>query len=649
MDPAAWRPALEQLKNLGVPIAETYVPWGPHERGPGDFDFGERDPRLDLGAFLDLARDIGLYVFVRPGPHINAELTYFGLPERVVYDRACQARSPQQNPVILPWPPRMFPIPSYASRAYHRETGRWYDAVGRIVAPRMHPDGPIVLVQIDNEASYYFRNGPYDQDYHPDSVEQYRAFLERRYGKIETLNHVAGSDYTRWDDVEPPTRFAASTPRELVVHLDWAEYQEELVTRAIGRMRRRLARAGVKGLPTVHNLPLGDGGLPVNMPALAQTVDLMGFDYYHPAREHRAIKRRTLYLAGTFELPYSPELGVGAPPWFTPLHHEDSLYCTLCALAFGLRGFNLYMAVDRDRWYGAPIDATGTPRIEASVFKTLIHQLRELSFHELERRVEVALVLPMEYRRLSRATHLLGGVLSPSALEAVGGTPVDGCREDLLGFKGPIQVLWWRMLAKISDALTRAGIPYVYVDSEAPPERLAAMRLVFAPSYEFASVERWKRLAVLARSGTRVVYGPAMPELDVRMRPQLFEVPKDGVRVLIDTPEDADALVAELAEELELERPFPVRPRPLETAVHEDGVGPRVLFLMNPGRAAKTATIDLPSPCVLFDVLHGDRYEGTDYVEVPVNGLTTRMFLLEASAGSAKRERKPPSARRKAS
>jgi beta-galactosidase len=645
----AWRPALEEIRNLGLPIVETYVPWGVHERPDGSFDFGEHDPKLDVGAFLDLAHELGLAAFVRPGPHINAEMTYFGLPERIVYDPECQARSPRGNPVILPWPPRAFPIPSYASRAYFRETGRWYDAVAEALQGRIYPDGPIAIIQVDNEATYYFRNGPYDQDYHPDAVALYRGYLEKRYHGLDHLNRAYRRSYERWEDIEPPKRFSDESREELLVQLDWAGFQEHLITRAVGKMRRRLSRTAFRGLPTVHNLPLGDGGLPVDMPALAKTVDLVGLDFYHSARELRTIKRRTLYLSGTFDLPYAPELGVGAPPWFTPLHHEDSFFCTLSCLAYGLRGFNLYMAVDRDRWYGAPIDSSGHPRLEAASWKTLVTRLKDLSFHELERKADVALVVPNEYRRLTRATHLLGGILSPSALEAMGGTPVDACREDALGFKGPIQVLWWRMLAKVGDALTRARIPYVFIDSEVEAERLERYRVVVAPAFEFASVERWKRLCSAARHGVHVVYGPAMPELDERMRSQLFEVPYDGRRVGIDTPEDADEVVREIARTCDLARPFRVEPEPLESTVHEDTLGPRVVFVINPDRPARTATLELPFELTLADVLTGERFKGTTRIELPVAGLTCRMLAIEPERAESRREARPPSARRKAS
>ncbi len=646
LDPAAWKPGLEALRRMGLPMVETYTPWGVHEVTPGGFDFGETDPKRDVARFIDLAAEVGLWVFIRPGPHINAEMTNFGLPERIVYDKACQARSPRQNPVILPFPPQMFPVPSYASERFHEETGRWFDAVAEIVAPRLYPDGPVVLLQVDNEASYYFRTGPFDQDYHPDAIALYRRFLKSRYRDAETAGEAHRARYASFDEIDPPTRFESEQCDDLTRYLDWAEFREQLISDSLAKMRKRMAKAGLKGVPITHNVALGEAGLPISIPGIDEKVDLVGLDYYHPAREHRTIKRRTLLLAGTVELAYAPEMGVGAPPWFTPLTHRDSFYCTLASFAYGLRGLNLYMAVDRDRWYGSPIDAQGEPRTEAAAWREIFTRLTEIGFHELDREAEVALVLPPEYRRLSRVTHLFGGIASPSALEALGGTPVDGCREDTLGFANPIQVAWWQMLAKISDALTEAQIPYVWIDGDAPLSRYDQVKIVVWPSYEFASRGHWEQLGKLAEAGKKIVYGPAMPELDERMRFHHFEAPPGGIRVTLDEPEDARALVAELEAEMELARPFPVAPRPLETAVHGDAQGPRLLFVLNPDRFAATAEVQLPEPLGLLDIRSGERFSGEATVSVPMPGLTVRIFVIEPG-GDEEEAPKPPRARRR--
>ena len=493
----AWRDGLRALKAMGVPMVETYVPWGVHEPEPGQWDFGQTDPRKDLGRFLDLAAEEGLRAFARPGPHINAELTYFGLPAHIVHDPTMQARSPSGRPVVLFFPPRMFPVPSHASDAYHRATGRWFDHVAEVVAPRLYPQGNVVLLQVDNEVGYFFRNGPFCQDYHEDALVRWIAHLEQVHGSEEAAGAAHQRAYETWADAIPPKRFGEGVHGEkpgrgeLTLQLDWASFQEELLTYAIGRMARRMREAGLEGVPTVHNVSLGEQGLQASVPALSDHVDLVGLDYYHPAREHRTVKRRTLYLDGTVGTAYAPELGLGAPPWFTPLAHEDSLYTAMCGLAFGLRGYNHYMAVDRDRWYGAAIDSSGVARREADDWRRLNRALDATRFHELRREAAVALMIPREYARFARQTHLLGPV-SPSTMEAVGGSPIDGCRGDDLGFDRPIQLRWWQDLARVAQALTAAGVPYRYVDSDAKLERLDAHRLVVAPAYAFADPARWQ-------------------------------------------------------------------------------------------------------------------------------------------------------------
>ncbi len=367
LKPSAWRAALESLRDLGLGIVETYVPWGVHEREGGLCDFGEHDPHKDLGAFLDLAHELGLYVFVRPGPNINAELTYFGLPARVVFDPACQARSPRGNPLPLIAPPKMFPVPSYASERFFAETDRWFAEVAKVVAPRVWPNGPVVLIQVDNEASFYFRDAPFDQDYHPDALAMYRRRLEAQYGSLAELNAAHGTEWSAWEDVAAPERFEGHSHAALRRSLSWIELQESLLHGALARMRESLARVGLGRLPTVHNLAMGEGGFPGGIADLERALDCVGLDYYHRRGDLRTVKERTLRLAGTSRLPFAPEFGAGAPPYFPPRTDADSIAALMTACAFGLRGFNLYMAVDRDRWYGAPIDEDGRPRESAQM------------------------------------------------------------------------------------------------------------------------------------------------------------------------------------------------------------------------------------------------------------------------------------------
>ena len=644
LKPSTWRAALEALRSLGLNMVETYVPWGVHELRDGSYDFGQYDPQKDLGAFLDLAHALGMYAFVRPGPNINAELTYFGLPRRVVFDEACQARSARGQPLPFIAPPRMFPVPSFASERFFQEVERWYAETAKVLSTRIWPNGPVVMVQVDNEAAFYFRDAPYDHDHHPDALAKYRAFLEVRYENISTLNSAHGTEYTGWEEALPATRCPPDASHPMLRRsLDLMEFQSELLAGALGRLRGML-HDQLGPLPTVHNSPMGESGLPTSLARLDQIVDVNGIDYYHRRSDMGAVKARTLRLAGSTRLPYAPEVGVGAPPWFAARTDADGLHTLLCACAYGLRGLNLYMAVDRDRWYGAPFDELARERPQAEDLRRVVRALHRTHFHALKRRVEVGILLPTEYARLSRATHTLGA-LSPSLLALAGAGADAACLRTELGFQQPIQLAWSQFVTQFTDALDQARVPYVFVESDAPKALLDELRVLITPTFEFADPKRLQLMAYFRERGGRVLAGPHSPTLDDQLQP----LPAAAASTLEDlqlcAADQAQQLIAALIDELDLATPFIVQPESVEATVHEDHSGPRVVFLVHTHAREVEAELHLPEPMVLVDALTGERYEGTDLVAIPISGHACRMFVCERTSGAMSRSR-PPSARR---
>jgi beta-galactosidase len=644
LPPDAWRAALEAVKSLGCNIVETYVPWGVHELADGSFDFGAHDPSKDLGRFLDLAHTLGMYAFVRPGPNINAELTYFGLPRRIVFDPECQARSPRGQPLPFIAPPKMFPVPSYGSERFLAETERWFAKVAETVRPRVWPNGAVVLMQVDNEAAFYFRDGPYDQDHHPDALTKYATQLRRRYATIENLNAAYGSEHASWGDITPPTR--VPTTREGVRHaLDFMEFHEELIGSAIERMRDALLQS-FGDLPTVHNVPMGEAGLPTTLARIDRIVDVNGLDYYHLRTHLDHVRDRTLHLVGSVRCPFSPEMGMGAPPWFALRSDADSMQTMLCACAYGLRGMNLYMAVDRDRWYGAPFDEQGRERELAPVLRRFFAAMTRLEFHGLKRRVSVGIMVPKEYRDLARSLHTLGA-FSPSLLSLAGSGTNAACHQGTLDYAQPIQIVYTQFIANVSRALRDVGLPYVYVESDAEEALLSELKVLITPSYEYAQRVRWQRLRAFAANGGKVVYGPALPSEDERFAPHAFVEPESAV--LCSGEEDA---CRELAQQLAITLEFQPRflaTHGVETTVHEDDAGPKVVFMVQREERFVQSELSLPGPTALVDVLTDERFEGQQSVRVPMSGASCRMLAIERP-GDRERgnnaRRKAPSARR---
>jgi len=631
-----WRPGLEAMRDMGLRLVDTYVPWGVHETAPGEYDFGEIESRLDVAAFLELAHEIGLRCVLRPGPHINAELTYFGLPERVVWDPECQARTPGGHPVMLPMVPVAFPVPSYASDAFLEETARWYRAVGKRLSRLRWPEGPIVLVQVDNEGALYFRDGVYDQDYHPDALHAFRDFLRAKYRHLRALRDAWRDEEITFATVEPPRRFDARTVEDLARHVDWTEFHEQLLSTAMDRMAVALADAGFDGLPTSHNLPLGEAATPLN-PGRMSAIDLLGLDYYHRAgpTEHWIILRRTTELAcrceGRDRVAFGAEVGAGFPPFFAPLDERDSMYALTCAMAYGLRGFNLYMAVERDRWIGAPIDPHGRPRPLAAEYRRLMTAIDRTAFHTLRRRTPVRLVVPRALRRLARATHAFGPI-TPAFFNVIGAGWRESVIERDFGLGAPPVMAAEAYLRSFERALHARGVPFAYAGGETVEHSTVGARWIVCASGGGLKPHLVDSLHTARAAGAVVTMGPRVPELDGAMRPLVRPVDVDGFEIEpLDDLARADALVARRIDELALPT-WPVDPPEVHVAVHEDRTGAaRVVFVMNPTGGEIVARVSLAGVGALVDLLSDGRRLAPvgGAFEIAVPARVVRMLAVE--------------------
>ena len=689
LDPRDWRACLQATKDLGMRFVDTYVPWSVHETAPGLYELGQRDPQRDVAAFLRLAHELGLYVIARPGPHINAELTTFGIPERVIWDPSCQARSPAGNPVMLPMLPFAFPVPSYASHAFHDEAARYFQALGPTLAPLLYPSGPIVLLQIDNEGALYFRDGAYDQDYHPDAIALYRDFLRDKYRSIEALQRAYGrrassnppastgggggggasssssssssspsssspDDDLRFATIAPPTSFDARTTADLARQLDWSEFHEHLLETAMGRFAKSLADAGLSGLPTTHNLPMGQETTPLNAARVTRAVDLCGLDYYNAANpsSRAIIARRTSELSVRCEgmgLPaFACEIGAGFPPFFPPLEERDSAFTVLTALAYGLRGYNIYMAVERDRWIGAPIDRRGRPRPFAAFWRKLTAALTATSFHELHRRAPVRILTPRTERRIARVTHAFGPLIG-AFFSVIGAGARERCAEGDLGLGYAPAVESDTFARAFEEALEARGVPYAHIGGEDRDVSLEGARWIICATSGAMNPTLLGRLEDAAARGTLITLGPREPAFDGAFRPlpepyDLGRLRGEGARgpqLVQADPAAADAAVAHAIEALSLPT-YACDPDGVFATVHEDDAGrPRVLFLLNPGDADVVArvAVDAARATDLFDDARFEARRGgpagaqpgapSGLFEVRLTPRTVRMLALE--------------------
>lgn len=183
--PSLWRDVLQKFKAIGMNGVSLYFAWGYHSPHPGHYDFsGVRN--LDL--LLRIAAEEGLYVMVRPGPYVNAELSMGGFPGWVTRQRA-EARTD---------------APEYQAAA-----AEWLTQVNAIVARHQltNGGGTVIAYQLENEQ---FSVQPKNARH-----MQFLADKARADGITVPLFHNAASRLPDWTPKNSTAPFANPGPTDL--------------------------------------------------------------------------------------------------------------------------------------------------------------------------------------------------------------------------------------------------------------------------------------------------------------------------------------------------------------------------------------------------------------------------------------------------
>lgn len=124
-----WRDRLLRAKMAGFNTIATYVFWNAQEPEEGQFDFSGNK---DLSAFLDVCKEVRMYVFVRLGPYSCAEWDLGGFPGWLAVGKGVRLRTDDPE--------------------YLKYVDRWFEKLLPIVAQhQIHKGGRVIMVQLENE------------------------------------------------------------------------------------------------------------------------------------------------------------------------------------------------------------------------------------------------------------------------------------------------------------------------------------------------------------------------------------------------------------------------------------------------------------------------------------------------------------------
>ncbi|XP_035231047.1 LOW QUALITY PROTEIN: beta-galactosidase-1-like protein 2, partial [Stegodyphus dumicola] len=132
--PERWEESIKKMRYCHLNTVCTYVPWNLHEDKPGNFNF---TGLLGLKSFIETVRKQDMFLILRPGPYICAELDFGGLPSWLLKDKNMKVRSN--------YPAFLAAVKSYFKKLLTYIYEYQFTVNG----------GPIIALQVENEFGSY--------------------------------------------------------------------------------------------------------------------------------------------------------------------------------------------------------------------------------------------------------------------------------------------------------------------------------------------------------------------------------------------------------------------------------------------------------------------------------------------------------------
>ncbi len=242
-----WPERIRQAKEGGLNAISSYIPWIFHEEIEGDPDVtGRKRPERDIGAFIDLCHEQGLWFLARPGPYVMAECQNEGLPYWIF------SKYPDAIPLTWGGKKATGKNVDYLHPGFLDSARRWYAAIMPILAKRLdHHGGNVVGVQLDNEIGMLMC-WTEEAVLSDAALDDFAAYVQAKYG-FPGANRRYGFDMGH--PVErAKTIWSGDFPSALAFHADYSEFIRDRFARYIAKLRGFAEENGVKDVPFIINI-----------------------------------------------------------------------------------------------------------------------------------------------------------------------------------------------------------------------------------------------------------------------------------------------------------------------------------------------------------------------------------------------------------
>lgn len=494
-----WSVCFERIRRAEFRIISTAVPWNLHEARQGDFDFaGASDQTKDLIVFLELCREFGFRIMLRPGPWIGSSWNRGGLPDFATRHPETIAKDPEGKPLPADPGPGGKPgvVPSYLSNRFQILLKNYFSVFAEVVKNYIYPRGPVFMIEIDHETSFGGHFNPFSGDYNAQGTRaSFPRFLEEKYGSIDQLKKIYKVKAGEFGDIEPPVGWDGKSQQELCKVLDWIEFREWVVNRyaeSVAELMsqteisalfsRSLAHSGAYSFPNVQSARTG-----------GRVLFTTNLNWNVPAA---VTEQRARSVSGWQATGFCSALAVGAPHAKPetghaerPISASDTKRLLVTALAGGIKGFNFHMLVGHENWYDGALESDGAILPSFDIVHDAVTKLQEVKYEAMRDFAPVAMVRYRPYSQMATLPEM-GGF---AYIRDLVGSSFDDLCEDVRAL----------------------GYDYRIFDLT-HPDRLDEYPVVIAPVAEFMDAEAQSRLVELAQQGAHVLLYGLMPKTDCR-------------------------------------------------------------------------------------------------------------------------------------
>ena len=501
IDKRYWSICFERMKRAGYRIIATAVPWNVHQDENKHLDFaGFSDPRKDLIVFLELAREFGFKVILRPGPCVWGQLENGGLPRSIFNDLKVFARdaSGQERKLRGDHGVDGGYLPSYLHRNFQFHLKNYFRAFIEITKNYVHPRGPVFMVELDYETSFGRLLEPDSADYNPDVLaEYYSPFLEHLYGDIKKLNALYKEKNAAFDRVEPPRKFVGLEAKGFPKAMDWFRFREFMLNAYLEMLEEVFTSYTVEPL-IFRSLYFRSGDI---LPAYNLVPDdrspFLGANVF-PGGNYLDLSVKARFMQSEYGFAFASSFVSGSAAADpdreaeqAPIKSSTRRFYLAAGLSSGFKGLNQYMFVDRDHWYDAPLHSDGTVSDGYEVVKRFNLAITAIGLEEMKSSQPVAVVGNRLYYWMRYTS---GDKLFPYVKKLMDESTSGFCR-DLMRLKigyGIRENLEWETMKKY--------------------------QLLFIPSTEVMAEKDQEAIVDLVKSGVSVVLCGLMPRYNENLK-----------------------------------------------------------------------------------------------------------------------------------